>query len=36
MGVEGEVVMLLVIGKADSTLFTKKMGKDLFICQIYV
>jgi hypothetical protein len=24
------------IGKADSTLFTKKMGKDLFICQIYI
>jgi hypothetical protein len=24
------------IGKADSTLFTKKMGKILFICQIYV
>jgi hypothetical protein len=23
-------------GKADSTLFTRKMGKDLFICQIYV
>jgi hypothetical protein len=24
------------IGKADSTLFTRKMDKDLFICQIYV
>jgi hypothetical protein len=24
------------IGKADSTLFTRKMGKDLFICQIYI
>jgi hypothetical protein len=24
------------IGKTDSTLFTRKMGKDLFICQIYV
>jgi hypothetical protein len=24
------------IGKADSTLFTKKVGKDLFSCQIYV
>jgi hypothetical protein len=24
------------IGKVDSTLFTKKMNKDLFICQIYV
>jgi hypothetical protein len=24
------------IGKADSTLFTRKMGKYLFICQIYV
>jgi hypothetical protein len=24
------------IGKADSTLFTRKMGKDLFVCQIYV
>jgi hypothetical protein len=24
------------IGKADSTLFTKKMGKDLFVYQIYV
>jgi hypothetical protein len=24
------------IGKANSTLFTRKMGKDLFICQIYV
>jgi hypothetical protein len=24
------------IGKADSTLFTRKIGKDLFICQIYV
>jgi hypothetical protein len=25
-----------MIGKADSTLFTRKMGKDLLICQIYV
>jgi hypothetical protein len=24
------------IGKADSTIFTKKMGKDLFVCQIYI
>jgi hypothetical protein len=24
------------IGKSDSTLFTRKMGKDLFVCQIYV
>jgi hypothetical protein len=24
------------IGKVDSTLFTRKMGKDLFVCQIYV
>jgi hypothetical protein len=24
------------IGKIDSTLFTKKMDKDLFVCQIYV
>jgi hypothetical protein len=24
------------IGKADSTLFTRKMGKKLFVCQIYV
>jgi hypothetical protein len=24
------------IGKDDSTLFTRKMGKDLFVCQIYV
>jgi hypothetical protein len=24
------------IGKADSTLFTRKMSKDLFVCQIYV
>jgi hypothetical protein len=24
------------IGDADSTLFTRKMGKDLFVCQIYV
>jgi hypothetical protein len=24
------------IGKMDSTLFTRKMGKDLFVCQIYV
>jgi hypothetical protein len=24
------------IGKADSTLFTRKMGKDLFVCKIYV
>jgi hypothetical protein len=24
------------IGKVNSTLFTRKMGKDLFICQIYV
>jgi hypothetical protein len=24
------------IGKVNSTLFTKKMGKDLFVCQIYV
>jgi hypothetical protein len=24
------------IGKADSTLFTRMMGKDLFVCQIYV
>jgi hypothetical protein len=23
-------------GKADSTLFTRRMGKDLFMCQIYV
>jgi hypothetical protein len=25
-----------MIGKANSTLFTRKMGKDLFVCQIYV
>jgi hypothetical protein len=25
-----------MIGKADSTLFTRKMGKDLFVCQIYI
>jgi hypothetical protein len=25
-----------MIGKADSTIFTTKMGKDLFVCQIYV
>jgi hypothetical protein len=24
------------IGKIDSTLFTRRMGKDLFVCQIYV
>jgi hypothetical protein len=24
------------IGKADSTLFTRKIGKDLFVCQVYV
>jgi hypothetical protein len=24
------------IGKADSTLFTKKIGRDLFVCQIYI
>jgi hypothetical protein len=24
------------IGKADSTLFTRKMGKDLLVCQIYI
>jgi hypothetical protein len=24
------------IGKTDSTLFTRKMGKDLFVCQIHV
>jgi hypothetical protein len=24
------------IGKVDSTLFTRKMGKDLFVCQLYV
>jgi hypothetical protein len=24
------------IGQADSTLFTRKMGKNLFVCQIYV
>jgi hypothetical protein len=24
------------IGKANSTLFTRKMGKDLFVCQIYI
>jgi hypothetical protein len=24
------------IGKADFTLFTRKMGKDLFVCQIYI
>jgi hypothetical protein len=24
------------IGKADSTLFTRKMSKDLFVCQVYV
>jgi hypothetical protein len=23
------------IGKGDSTLFTRRLGKDLFICQIY-
>jgi hypothetical protein len=25
-----------VMGKADSSLFTHKVGKDIFICQIYV
>jgi hypothetical protein len=25
-----------MIGKMDSTLFTRKIGKDLFACQIYV
>ena len=25
-----------VMGKADSTLFTQKVDKDLFVCQIYV
>jgi hypothetical protein len=25
-----------MIGKVDSTFFTRKMGKNLFICQIYV
>jgi hypothetical protein len=25
-----------MIGKVDSTLFTRKIGKDLFVCQIYV
>jgi hypothetical protein len=25
-----------MIGKADSTIFTRKMGKDLFVCQIYI
>ena len=24
------------IGKVDTTLFTKDIGKDLFVCQIYV
>jgi hypothetical protein len=24
------------IGKSDSTLFTRKMDKDLFVCQIYI
>jgi hypothetical protein len=24
------------IGKADSALFTRKMNKDLFVCQIYI
>jgi hypothetical protein len=24
------------IAKADSTLFTRKMGKDLFVCQVYI
>ena len=24
------------IGKVDTTLFTKEIGKDLFVCQIYV
>jgi len=24
------------IGKVDTTLFTKAIGKDLFVCQIYV
>jgi hypothetical protein len=24
------------IGKGDSTLFTRRMGKNLFVCQIYV
>jgi hypothetical protein len=25
-----------MIGKADSTIFTRKMRKDLFVCQIYI
>jgi hypothetical protein len=25
-----------MIDKTDSTLFTRKIGKDLFVCQIYV
>jgi hypothetical protein len=25
-----------MIGKTDSTLFTRKMGKYLFVCQIYI
>jgi hypothetical protein len=25
-----------MIGKCDSTLFTRRMGKDLFVCKIYV
>jgi hypothetical protein len=24
------------IGKTDSTFFTRKMGKNLFVCQIYI
>jgi hypothetical protein len=26
----------IVMGKADSTLFTQKVDKDIFVCQIYV
>jgi hypothetical protein len=28
--------MVFEIGKADSTLFIQRNGKDFFICQIYV
>jgi hypothetical protein len=31
-----EIFLSLMAGKADPTLFTKTVSKDLFVCQIYV
>jgi hypothetical protein len=40
LGMKGLEIFLLSkdfkIGKVDTTIFTKRIGKDLFVCQIYV